>query len=123
MDSRFPRPACLVLLCGLIALGPTTAEAAGIGVQGSCAKHSAGGCRGTQPACRRGSGRAGAIATESEHERHSARYSGRKYGDQTAQMSDQCKALRQWPRLKAGRKDSPAIMAGRPMPPLDTWSN
>ena len=32
MDSRFPRPACLVLLCGLIALGPTTAEAAGIGV-------------------------------------------------------------------------------------------
>ena len=32
MDSRFARPACLVLLCGLIALGPTTAEAAGIGV-------------------------------------------------------------------------------------------
>ena len=26
--------------------------------EGSCAKHSAGGCRGTQPACRRGSGRA-----------------------------------------------------------------
>jgi hypothetical protein len=32
MDSRFSLPACLVLLCGLIALGPTTAEAAGIGV-------------------------------------------------------------------------------------------
>jgi hypothetical protein len=32
MDSRLPCPACLVLLCGLIALGPTTAEAAGIGV-------------------------------------------------------------------------------------------
>ena len=32
MDSRFARPACLALLCGLIALGPTTAEAAGIGV-------------------------------------------------------------------------------------------
>ena len=32
MDSRFSPPACLVLLCGLIALGPTTAEAAGIGV-------------------------------------------------------------------------------------------
>ena len=30
--SRFSLPACLVLLCGLIALGPTTAEAAGIGV-------------------------------------------------------------------------------------------
>ena len=32
MDSRFSLPACLVLLCGLTALGPTTAEAAGIGV-------------------------------------------------------------------------------------------
>jgi hypothetical protein len=32
MDSRFPLPACPVLLCGLIALGPATAEAAGIGV-------------------------------------------------------------------------------------------
>ena len=32
MDSRFSLPACRVLLCGLIALGPTTAEAAGIGV-------------------------------------------------------------------------------------------
>jgi hypothetical protein len=32
MDSRFALPACRVLLCGLIALGPTTAEAAGIGV-------------------------------------------------------------------------------------------
>ena len=32
MDSRFSLPACLVLLCGLIALGATTAEAAGIGV-------------------------------------------------------------------------------------------
>ena len=42
--------------------------------EGSCAKHSAGGCRGTQPACRRGSGRAGAIATESEHKKYSAGY-------------------------------------------------
>jgi hypothetical protein len=32
MDSRFSPPAGLALLCGLIALGPTTAEAAGIGV-------------------------------------------------------------------------------------------
>jgi hypothetical protein len=32
MDSRFSLPACLVLLCGQIAPGPTTAEAAGIGV-------------------------------------------------------------------------------------------
>ena len=32
MDSRFSLPACLVLLCGLTALGPATAEAAGIGV-------------------------------------------------------------------------------------------
>ena len=32
MDSRFALPACRVLLCGLIALGPTTAKAAGIGV-------------------------------------------------------------------------------------------
>ena len=32
MDRRLPRPASLVLLCGLIALGPATAEAAGIGV-------------------------------------------------------------------------------------------
>jgi hypothetical protein len=32
MINRFSSPACLVLLCGLIALGPTAAEAAGIGV-------------------------------------------------------------------------------------------
>lgn len=32
MISRFSSPACLVLWCGLIALGPTAAEAAGIGV-------------------------------------------------------------------------------------------
>ena len=32
MDSRFSLLACLVLLCGLTALGPATAEAAGIGV-------------------------------------------------------------------------------------------
>jgi hypothetical protein len=32
MDRRFSLPACLVLLCGQIALGPVTAEAAGIGV-------------------------------------------------------------------------------------------
>jgi hypothetical protein len=44
MDSRFSLPACLVLLCGVIALGAAAAEAAG--------------------------------------------YSGRKYGDQIAQMSD-----------------------------------
>jgi hypothetical protein len=56
---------------------------------GSCAKHSASGCEGTQSACRRGSGRAGAVATESEHEKHSAGRGGRRYGDQIAQMSDQ----------------------------------
>jgi hypothetical protein len=32
MDSRFSLPASLVLLCGVTALGPTAAEAAGIGV-------------------------------------------------------------------------------------------
>ena len=32
MVSRFSLPACLVLLCAVIALGTTTAEAAGIGV-------------------------------------------------------------------------------------------
>ncbi len=31
MDSRLSPPACLVLLCGVIALGATVAEAAGIG--------------------------------------------------------------------------------------------
>jgi len=32
MNSRFSLPACLVLVCGVIVLGSTTAEAAGIGV-------------------------------------------------------------------------------------------
>jgi hypothetical protein len=32
VDSRFSLPACLTLLCGLVALGRTAAEAAGIGV-------------------------------------------------------------------------------------------
>jgi hypothetical protein len=32
MDSRFSAPACVVLWCGVIALGATAAEAAGIGV-------------------------------------------------------------------------------------------
>jgi hypothetical protein len=32
MRSCFSSPACLVLMYGLIALGPTTADAAGIGV-------------------------------------------------------------------------------------------
>jgi hypothetical protein len=32
MVRRFSPPTCLVLLCGLIALGPTTVDAAGIGV-------------------------------------------------------------------------------------------
>jgi hypothetical protein len=32
MDSRVSLPACLVLLCGVIALGAAAAEAAGIGV-------------------------------------------------------------------------------------------
>jgi hypothetical protein len=30
VDSRFSLPACLTLLCGLVALGRTAAEAAGI---------------------------------------------------------------------------------------------
>ena len=33
MDSRFSLPACVVLLCGVIALDATTAEAAGVDVQ------------------------------------------------------------------------------------------
>ncbi|MEH2519799.1 hypothetical protein V1279_005372 [Bradyrhizobium sp. AZCC 1610] len=32
MSRRFSLPACLMLLCGLLALGVTTAEAAGLGV-------------------------------------------------------------------------------------------
>jgi hypothetical protein len=32
MDSRFSLATCLVLVCGVIAVGSTTAEAAGIGV-------------------------------------------------------------------------------------------
>jgi hypothetical protein len=32
IDSRFWLPACLVLLCGVIALGAAAAEPAGIGV-------------------------------------------------------------------------------------------
>jgi hypothetical protein len=32
MDRRFSLPACLMLLCGLLALGETPSEAAGIGV-------------------------------------------------------------------------------------------
>ena len=32
MSRRFSLPACLVLLCAVIALGATTVEAAGIGV-------------------------------------------------------------------------------------------
>jgi hypothetical protein len=32
MDGSFFAPACLVLLCGVIGLGATAAEAAGIGV-------------------------------------------------------------------------------------------
>ena len=32
MSRRFSLPTCLMLLCTLIALGATTAEAAGIGV-------------------------------------------------------------------------------------------
>ena len=91
MDSRFSLPACRVLLCGLIALGPITAEAAGIGVH--MRVHAQ-----TIPRAVAGGynpfvGRAGAIATESEYEKYSARYSGRKYGDQIAQMSDQCKSF------------------------------
>jgi len=33
MCSCFSSPASLVLFCGMVALGPTTAKAAGIGVQ------------------------------------------------------------------------------------------
>jgi hypothetical protein len=90
MDRRFSLPACFVLLCGSIAPGATTAGAAGIGVHlgGHAQNIPRAVARGAQPACRRGSGRAGAIATASEHTKYSARYSGRKYGDQIAQMSD-----------------------------------
>jgi hypothetical protein len=89
MDSRFSLPACRVLLCGLIAPGPITAEAAGIGVHmrvhaQTIPRAVAGGMSAWERARRR---------TESEHEKYSARYSGRKYGDQIAQMSDQCKSF------------------------------
>ena len=43
MDSRFSLPASLVLLCGLTALGPATAEAAGIGVHEDIPRAVAGG--------------------------------------------------------------------------------
>jgi hypothetical protein len=79
MDRRCSLPTCLVFLCGLISLGPGTAEAAGIGVHvrvhaQNIPRAVAGG---TQPACRHGSRRGDAVATESEHEKYSARYSGR----------------------------------------------
>jgi hypothetical protein len=92
MSSHFLPAGCLMFLCTLIALGATTAEAADIGVHlrvhaqnvpGAVAGDTA-----RMPACLRGSGRADAIATESEHKKHSAGRSGRKYGDQIAQMSD-----------------------------------
>src|ERR1043166_8728248 len=51
-------------------------------------KHSAGGCRGALPTCRLGRGGAVAIATASKYAKYSARYSGRKCGDQIARMSD-----------------------------------
>jgi hypothetical protein len=94
MDSRFSLPACLVLVCGVIALGSTTAEAAGIGVHlrvhaQNIPRAVAGG---HNP---HGNGRAGAVATEPEHKKYSARYNGRKYGDQIAQMSDDMKGARQ----------------------------
>ena len=89
MISRFLPPAYLVFLYGLIALGPTTAEAAGIGVHlrvhaQNIPRAVAGGHNPHVGV------RAGALATESEHKKYSARYSGRKYGDQIAQMSDRC---------------------------------
>jgi hypothetical protein len=33
MSRRFQPPACLVIVCGLVATGPGTAEAASVGVQ------------------------------------------------------------------------------------------
>ena len=33
MSRRFDRPACLVIVCSLAAIGPATAEAAGVGIQ------------------------------------------------------------------------------------------
>ena len=33
MSRRFQLPASLVILCGLVAIGPATAEAAGVGIQ------------------------------------------------------------------------------------------
>ena len=82
MRRRFLPHARLVLLCGgLIALGATTAEAAGIGVhlRGHAQNIPRAVAGGTQ---RRGSRRAGTLATESKHKKYSARYSGRKYSDQ-----------------------------------------
>src|SRR5438105_2705027 len=87
MISRFLPPAYLVFLYGLIALGPTTAEAAGIGVHlrvhaQNIPRAVAGGHNPHVGV------RAGALATESGHKKYSARYGGRKYGDEIAQMSD-----------------------------------
>ena len=33
MSRHFQRPVCLVIACGLMAIGPATAEAAGVGIQ------------------------------------------------------------------------------------------
>ena len=78
-----------------LARPPRERLAIGVHLRGACAKHSASGCMGTQPACRHGSGRAGAVAAEYEHTKYSTRYSGRNCGDQIAQIS-----------LKVAGKDS-----------------
>jgi hypothetical protein len=89
MSRRFSPVGCLMLLCVLTAPGAATAERpASACIWGFMRKTFRERLRGTQSACRRGSGRAGVVATESEHEKYSAGRSGRRYGDQIAQMSD-----------------------------------
>jgi len=93
-DSRFWLPASFVLLCGLTALGPATAEAVGIGVHVRVHAQNI-----PQAVAREHNPHVGVemrrrIATESEHEKYSARYSWRKCGDQIAQMSDRRDSFR-----------------------------
>ena len=60
---------------------------------GTCAQHSASGCRGTQSTCRRGGRRAATIAATFEHPQYPDGHNGRKCGDQIAQMSDRRELL------------------------------
>ena len=86
MKRRLSVSAGLLLLCALTLPGAASVEAAGIGVQFGGHGHNipraiAGGHNPHVDAA------TGAVANESEHEKYSTEYDGRKYGDQVAQMS------------------------------------